>query len=314
MPKFSVIIATYNRAKYITATLESLRAQEFKDFEAIVVDDGSTDNTPELLKPHRSWLKVFQEQNGGPGRARNVAVGHATGEYIAFLDSDDIWFPWTLSTFADVVEQHSNPDLIAAKLKLFWKDEELAMVEHEPLRVEAFPDYYGSSYKRYFVGAGMMVVRRDAFQKAGGFTEQRIYAEDCDLALRFGLADGFVQIMSPMTFGHRRHANNASKDWSMMVKGTMNLVTQERTGKYPGGAARRRDRLRLVTLHTRPFSVACVKHGYHRCGWALYWKTFSSHLRLLRWKYLCGFPLVAAWHALRGQGRDDVAQAVEESS
>src|SRR5207302_8910813 len=140
MPKFSVIVATYNRAKYITATLESLRAQEFKDYEVIVVDDGSTDNTLELLKPHRAWLKVFHEQNSGPGRARNIAVGHATGEYIAFLDSDDIWFPWTLSTFADVIEQHSGPDLIAARLKLFWTDKELALVERKSLRAEEFPD------------------------------------------------------------------------------------------------------------------------------------------------------------------------------
>src|SRR5207237_8075196 len=99
------------------------------------------------------------------------------------------------STFAEVIEQHSSPDLIAAKLKLFWKDKELAMVSHEPLHAEAFPDYYASSHKRYFVGACMMVVRQDAFQKVGGFSERRMYAEDCDLALRFGLAKGFVQIL-----------------------------------------------------------------------------------------------------------------------
>jgi glycosyltransferase involved in cell wall biosynthesis len=310
MQKFSVIIATYNRAKYIAATLESLKAQEFKDYEVIVVDDGSTDNTLELLKPHRSWLKIFQEQNSGPGRARNVAVSHATGEYIAFLDSDDIWFPWTLSTFADVVEQHCKPDLIAARLKLFWRDRDLAMIEREPLRAEAFPDYYASSHKRYFVGACMMVVRRDAFQKAGGFTERRIYAEDCDLALRFGLAKGFVQIISPMTFGYRQHASNASKDWSMMAKGTMNLVAQERAGKYPGGSARRCERLRLVTLHTRPFSVSCLANGYQKLAWGLYWATAGWHLRIFRWKYLFGFPVLALlcilglWRFQTGSGEN----------
>jgi len=135
MSKFSVITATYNRAKFITATLESLKAQEFKDFEVIVLDDCSTDNTLELLKPHSSWLKIFQEQNAGPGRARNIAVSHATGDYLAFLDSDDIWFPWTLSTFAEVIDQHGTPDLVAAKLRLFSENQELAMVKREPLRV-----------------------------------------------------------------------------------------------------------------------------------------------------------------------------------
>ena len=299
MSKFSVITATYNRAKFITATLESLKAQEFKDFEVIVVDDGSTDNTLELLKPHSSWLKVFQEQNAGPGRARNIAVSHATGEYLAFLDSDDIWFPWTLSTFAQVIEQQGRPVLVAAKLKLFWHDEELAAVKREPLRVEAFPDYYASSHKRYFVGACMMVVQRDAFQKVGGFTERRIYAEDCDLALRFGLANGFVQIIAPVTFGYRQHATNACKDWVMINKGTRNLVEQESAGKYPGGPARKRNRLRLITLHTRPFSVACLENGHQDLGWKLYWATAGWHLRIFRWKYLFGFPVFALFCVMR---------------
>ena len=299
MPKFSVIIATYNRAEYITATLESLKAQEFKDFETVVVDDGSTDNTLELLKRHSSWFRFFEEQNRGPGRARNVAVSHATGEYLAFLDSDDIWFPWTLSTFAEVIKRHSNPTLVAAKLRLFWHDEELAAVRCEPLRVEAFRDYYASSHKRYFVGACMMVVRRDAFQKVGGFSERRMYAEDCDLALRFGLVDGFVQIIAPATFGYRQHATNASKDWAMINTGEMNLIAQERAGKYPGGPARKRERVRLVTLHTRPFSIACLKNNHQQLGWRLYWATIGWHLRIFRWKYLFGFPAVALLCVLR---------------
>jgi len=299
MLKFSVVIATYNRADYITATLKSLKTQEFKNFETIVVDDGSTDNTVELLNPHRSWLKVFQEQNAGPGRARNVAVDHAAGEYIAFLDSDDIWFPWTLSTFAKVLEKYGNPALVAAKLKLFWHDEELAAVKREPLRVEAFPDYYASSHKRYFVGACMMVVRRDAFQKIGGFTEQRMYAEDCDLALRFGVLNGFAQVIAPVTFGYRQHPNNASKDWGMINKGEMNLVAQERAGKYPGGRARKRERLHLVTLHTRPFSVSCLANGHQKLGWRLYWATAGWHVRIFRWNYLFGFPAVALLCVLR---------------
>jgi glycosyltransferase involved in cell wall biosynthesis len=301
MPKFSVIIATYNRANYIAATLESLKAQEFRDFEVIVVDDGSTDNTLELLKPHSAWLKIFREQNRGPGKARNLAVSQATGEYLAFLDSDDIWFPWTLSTFAEVTEQHGNPDLIAAKLRVFFEDKELAVVKREPLRVESFPDYYASSHKRYFVGACMMVVRREKFENLGGFSERRMYAEDCDLALRFGVVKGFVQIIAPVTFGYRQHANNASKDWGMINKGTVNLVQQERAGNYPGGLARKCERLRLITLHTRPFSVACLENGYQKFGWMLYWATAGWHVRISRWKYLFGFPVLSLFCLLRSR-------------
>jgi len=310
---FSVIIATYNRARYIRATLDSLQAQEFTDYETIVVDDGSTDETMSILQKH-PWIRVLRQNNKGPGAARNYGVSQASGEYIAFLDSDDIWFPWTLSTFAKAIEQYHNPALIAAKLKLFWNDQDLAVVKREPVCAEVFPDYYASSHKHYFVGSCMMVVQRELFYNTGGFTERRIYAEDADLAVRFGLVDRFVQILAPVTLGYRQHETNACKNWELLYQGELNLVQQERAGKYPGGDARRRDRLRLITLHTRPFSIACVEHGYPRHGWDLYWKTVCWHLQLVRWKYLCAFPLVAAWYTLRGQSRDDVSQTVEETS
>jgi hypothetical protein len=102
-----------------------------------------------------------------------------------------------------------------------------------------------------------------------------------------------------VTFGYRQHASNACKDWGMINRGTMNLVTQERTGKYPGGPARKRNRLRLITLHTRPFSVACLENGHQRLGWKLYWTTAGWNLRILRWKYLFGFPVLALLCVLR---------------
>src|SRR5438477_583361 len=82
---------------------------------------------------------------------------------------------------------------------------------------------------------------------------------------------------------------------------TLRILSRARAGKYPGGEARKTQRIRLVTLHTRPFSVACVTQSYHWFGWTLYWKTFCWHVRTLRWKYLIGFPLVALWHGIRVQ-------------
>src|SRR6266446_10312898 len=233
---FSVIMPTYNRAAYIRATLDSLRAQQFSDYETIIVDDGSTDGTLDLLRGYQ-WVKVLQEQNKGPGAARNFGVRQSTGKYLAFLDSDDIWFPWTLSTFAETIAGYSRPELVAAKLRLFWQDEELGQVKPEPLRAEVFDDYYLAGRNGYFVGACMIVVARTSFDATGGFTDKRIYAEDCDLALRLGLVRGFVQILAPVTLGYRQHASNAHRDWDPIFKGTMNLVESERGGLYPGGSA-----------------------------------------------------------------------------
>ncbi len=295
---FSVVIPTYNRAYYIRDTLESLRAQKFTDFETIVVDDGSTDGTLELLREY-SWVKVLQQQNKGPGVARNYGVSLCSGKYIAFLDSDDVWFPWTLSTFAEVIQKYDAPNLVAAKLEMFWENQELEQIRRAPLQVDVFSDYFETNRNRYFVGACMMIVSKPAFEVVGGFIEKQIYAEDCDLALRFGLVSGFVQILAPVTLGYRQHPNSARKNYELIYAGMNNLIESERLGRYPGGALRKKERLQLVTVHIRPVSFECLRHGKQRRAWRLYWKTFEWHLYILRWKYILGFPAIALCQFLK---------------
>src|SRR6188508_385045 len=104
MPLFSVIIPSYNRADLIRATLDSVLASDFDDYEIVVADDGSKDGTPkivdEYVAKHPGKVKQFIQENRGEGAARNLAIKNATGDYVAYLDSDDTFFPWTLSTFA----------------------------------------------------------------------------------------------------------------------------------------------------------------------------------------------------------------------
>src|SRR5215510_13897684 len=105
MPIFSIIIPTYNRLPYLKKTLDSIWEQSFTDFEVIVVDDGSTDGTADYLRELGGSVELLRQENRGPGAARNLGVMHARGEYIAFLDSDDLWFPWPLKTYAAVAEK-----------------------------------------------------------------------------------------------------------------------------------------------------------------------------------------------------------------
>jgi len=94
MPRFSIIIPTYNRADSVTHTLESCFSQSFTDFEIVVVDDGSKDDTVSVLKQIADERLVIVEQaNAGPAAARNTGMDHSSGDYIAFLDSDDMWYP-----------------------------------------------------------------------------------------------------------------------------------------------------------------------------------------------------------------------------
>ena len=170
MPKFSVIIPTYNRLPLLKVTLESVWRQSFTDYEVIVVDDGSADGTSGWLAEVASKVKPIKQvnsgpgtvrngapdavrnagavrnsgsgaaHNSGPGAARNRGAEKACGEYLAFLDSDDLWFPWTLGTFDAVVTSHA-PAFLCASFRQFERPSELAGVHGGPLVAEAFRNY-----------------------------------------------------------------------------------------------------------------------------------------------------------------------------
>src|SRR3990172_11149387 len=111
MPKVSVIIPTFNCEEYIEETLSSVLFQTFTDFEVIVVDDGSTDNTIKVIKPYLDKISYIQKDNGGQGSARNLGISLAKGEYLAFLDSDDLWLPDKLSLQVGYMENNPNVSL-----------------------------------------------------------------------------------------------------------------------------------------------------------------------------------------------------------
>src|SRR5262245_42603459 len=91
-PRFSAVIPCYNGLPYITRAIESVLHQDYAAHEILVVDDGSTDGTSEALKQYAGRIKVIRIRNSGAAAARNAAIAEATGDYLAFLDSDDVWF------------------------------------------------------------------------------------------------------------------------------------------------------------------------------------------------------------------------------
>lgn len=109
----SIVIPTYNRASLIGKTIESVLQQEYKSFELIVIDDGSTDNTRSVIESfHDQRIRYISQPNSERGAARNNGVRHANGYYITFLDSDDYFYPFHLSKFADVVRKDGDAELI----------------------------------------------------------------------------------------------------------------------------------------------------------------------------------------------------------
>lgn len=293
MPFFSVIIPTHNRAALLREALDSVFAQTLTDSEVIVVDDGSTDSTEEIVQGCPGKIQFLKQQNLGPGAARNAGAAAAVGEYIAFLDSDDLWFPWTLATYKAAIDKCPHASFVSGDCVKFNYMAELAQIRQTRFNFESFQDYYSASAANIWIGTCGTAIRREAFLKGGGYHNTCHNAEDSDLWMNLGIEPGFVHLLSPLVFGYRETPGSVSSVGSKTSRGVQMMVTKERNDRYPGGESRRLERLEILTRHVRPASVGCLKDGSWREAWWLYRKSFGWHLEQGRLRFLTAFPLLA---------------------
>jgi glycosyltransferase involved in cell wall biosynthesis len=298
MPLFSVVIPVRNRRALLADALESVRRQRLTDYEVIVVDDGSTDGTAEYVRSLGDRIKLIEGPHQGPGAARNTGAAAATGEYLAFLDSDDVWLPWTLSTFADAIARHDRPALVCGSFHQFSLRSDVEDVPERAAEAEFFADYLTTWPRQLIVGAGMIAVARQQFDRVGGFVSEPINAEDHDLTLKLGTAAGFVQIVQPLTLAWRLHSASVTRDRARSVAGCLWLIESERAGRYPGGAGRAAARRGMITTHARAVSLECAREGRARDAARLYGATAAWHVRQMRWRYLLSLPVLIAAAAL----------------
>ena len=292
-PFLSVIIPTFNRASLLPAAVTSVLGQQGGiGVELIVVDDGSTDGTIEYLKTQAGRLRYFSQPNRGPGAARNLGALHAAGEYLAFLDSDDRWFPWTAATYRETATTAGNPAIITGRHFVFAGEQSIHAVSQEALSYRRFPDYFASAEDWLWYGASSFVIRRDYFAAAGGFNEAR-GAEDAELMMRLGTAPGFIHIDRPFTFAYLAQLESLKSDMTYLIQGNEVLIKGEQAGLFPGGSGRLIERVRIITRAVRPVTLFCLERDYSAVAWAHYRAAFRWHLALWRWKYLLGFPVKA---------------------
>jgi glycosyltransferase involved in cell wall biosynthesis len=293
MPVFSVIVPTHDRLELLKRTVESIRKQSFRDFEIIVVDDGSVDGTRDWLKANDNYLRGIVQPNGGPGTARNTGARAASGRYLAFLDSDDFWFPWSLQIYAEAIERCGWPAFLAGKPHVFQDEEDCKAVKSDQLRFQRFQDYLASGSEWRWWGASSFVIRKDEYTSAGGFAEGHVNSEDADLAMKLGIAPGFIQVTAPATFAYRVHASNVKSDLERTIRGTLRTLRAEQDGDYPGGRARAKERREILTRHVRPVALECLRRGIQLQAWNLYFSTFAWNASLGRFRYLLAFPIFA---------------------
>lgn len=289
-PFFSVVIPTYNRLNHLGEAVRSVQNQSYSKYEIIVVDDGSVDGTREWLAKQKDITAIHQP-NRGPGAARNQGIARSRGEYIAFLDSDDVWPPWTLEVFLEALETNHHPSLLSGCYKEVRDAREIFGESKSELAALSFEDYLASSHYPYSVGSGNCVVKRSAlFSK--DFLEDRLNGEDHDLIIRLGCEPGFVQILSPVTLGWRRHAVSETADYWRSALGAARLVRREKQGLYPGGQSRATERRRIIARHVRPTVLHCLDKSSLKQALALYGATLLWNSNLGNWKFVVVVPIL----------------------
>ncbi|HXG51616.1 MAG TPA: glycosyltransferase family A protein [candidate division Zixibacteria bacterium] len=211
-PLVSVVIPTYNRWPMVREAVESVLAQSFRDFELIVVDDGSTDGTAERLASVRG-VTVLRRSRGGPAAARNAGVARSRGKYVAFLDSDDLWLPRKLELQTAYLE--------AAPEREICQSEEIWLrcgVRVNPKARHRKPsgDIFRRSLDLCLVSPSAVMMTRELFDRMGGFDESFPVCEDYELWLRIGARYPVWLLEEPLVVKRGGHADQLSRSvWGM---------------------------------------------------------------------------------------------------
>ena len=223
IPKVSVIIPTYNSAQYLEEAIASVLNQTYTNYEIIVIDDGSTDHTVELLEPYRDKIHYIYQENQGVSAARNQGIALAKGELIAFLDADDIFMAHKLEKQVAIFEQQPDLGIVNSGFRLIKEDGEFIT---DIKRWETIPELTIETWILHQpVLPSAMMFRKQWLEKVNGFDTRWFSSEDVDLVFRL-IAQGCRGVwLSEVTIYYRRH--NRSATWKNSLKQARNSEAME---------------------------------------------------------------------------------------
>ena len=202
----SCIVPVFNGENYLAEALESILAQTYRPIEVIVVDDGSTDGTAGLAARYGDRIRYVRQNNGGAPTARNLGLSVAVGEFVAFLDSDDLWHPEKLQRQMACFEARADLDLCVTHLQRFW----VPQLEAEQKRFqhhrysEVLPGYVTQT----------LLARRTLFDSVGCFDTSRRVGDPMDWFLRAGEKGAVMELLPDLLVYQRMHENNLSVELS----------------------------------------------------------------------------------------------------
>ncbi len=237
-PKVSVVIPTFNRAQLVTEAVDSILSQSYRDFELVVVDDGSTDDTAQRLTAYGHHIRLYRQENRGASAARNAGIGVARGEYIAFLDSDDLWLEDKLRIQMDLMAR--DPQIKICYTGEIWMRRGVRVNPKNKHR-----KYSGWILEKMLplciVSPSSVLIAREVFDRVGLFDESLPACEDYDLWLRTGIHYPFVLIDRPLIVKRGGHSDQLSgQHWGLdryRVRALEKLLAHEGLDDHIRGAA-----------------------------------------------------------------------------
>lgn len=213
-PAVSVVIATYNRAQLLPETIDSVLAQEFKDFEIIVVDDGSTDDTRAVLERYGSRVRYLHQTNQGPSAARNFGVSHALGRWISIQDSDDVSAPSHLEILHHYASSHPDCGMVFANGGYLGGPEHRREAIIPAVKSRRLADrgvQLADLFDKSIVRLQAALIAKRCYDAVGGHDENLRISMDLDLA--FKIFNRYpVAYLDEVVFYYRKHGGNISAD------------------------------------------------------------------------------------------------------
>ncbi len=268
----SVIIPTHNRWPMLGEAVDSVLAQTVSDYELIVVDDGSTDETPGRLQDYGERITVLSQTRRGVAAARNLGASRAAGRYLAFLDSDDLWLPGKLQRQLDLMER--NPEVEICQTDEIWIRNGVRVNPRNRHRKPS-GDIFRPSLDLCLVSPSAVMLRRELFERVGGFDESLPVCEDYDLWLRISKDTEVPLIPEALVTRRGGHADQLSRStWGFdrfRVQAIANLIEAGLDSERAGWA-----------LEAMAKKVTILARGFRKRGNEVMARQYEERLRRAR--------------------------------
>ncbi len=280
-PRVSVIIPAYNSAAYTVETVDSVLAQTYRDFEVIVVDDGSTDSTREALAPYAGCIQYVYKDNGGACSARNEGIRRARGEYLACLDCDDLWLPEKLEYSLPILEQDPGLGFVCSPCFTIGPTGELIGEVRYPFDQT---NAYMNRLAENFVLAPTVVMRRTCLERVGFFDERIFIPADWDLWLRLSRRFRVGYIDHPLS-KYRLASNYTLRNADKFVR-EADYVLEKQLGELGELSTGKKDQLRArlqlthALLYLKAGEPAAARQMLRRgmAAYPLQWRAYGYYV------------------------------------